>query len=627
MTMKRIYVLLLMTLLVLVLVSCGGDSTPSETNIDVFCDVSQFANKTSAQIKTIMGEPNEVIEREAPYSGFAEIPCVYYEYTHEKYGEVLFCFVNDKVAKFTAYGNFPYYNDNTIKSLNCETGNAYNITETYQRFRCPTEEIDDIHISVIDDSTNTYASLQVTYDMMYFEEWYLPMSISEKTDYQIYTQNTVKSILKSPKSAVFPNINNWSFGKNNFYVVAQSYVDAQNSFGATIRSEFTFIYSVNSSTVLYAIFDGEVIANNGYIETESLIKALVAPNDSTNNENADSGNVGDDNLGGDNTEDNTGDDNTGNDNADGDNFGNNQSNNISELQSVVEQLCLEYNRDFAYYNSYINATVNSATSITVEQTIMDKIASDDEGIVEWLEEGLIAFFEEGLESAEFPQKIEIIVSSIYEIDESSGLLNAEYIDMYELQELSGNESLWFGTMASSYENYNLGIGNLVFGFYTSGIFSTELLFIYDMPEEFAQEYNNEGVYSGIHFCIVEDMWCFNPKDLISVGLLNADGSFNEEFEPQAFDESKAKKEWDSDWISDSQLKSIYDYSWIWIGETAYLHNYYLNTKYTITGTPASSFGNDVVHSCSCNGFTVRVKYLNGDYLFFYDDLVQAVIIA
>ena len=64
-----------------------------------------------------------------------------------------------------------------------------------------------------------------------------------------------------------------------------------------------------------------------------------------------------------------------------------------------------------------------------------------------------------------------------------------------------------------------------------------------MPENFAQEYNNEGVYSGLHFCIVEDMWCFNPQDLISVGLLNADGSFNEEFEPQAFDESKAKKEW------------------------------------------------------------------------------------
>ena len=413
-----------MTLMILVLVSCGGDTAPPDTNIDVFCDVSQFANKTLDEIKVIMGEPDVIIERESPYSGFAEIPCVYYEYTHEKYGEVVFCFVNGKVAKFTAYGDFPYYNDNTIKSLNCVTGNSYNITETYQRFRCPTAVIDDIHISVIDKSTNTYSSLQVTYDMMYFEEWYLPMNTSEKTDYQIYTQNNVKSILKSPKSADFPNINNWSFGKNNFYVVAQAYVDAQNSFGATIRSEFTFIYSVNSSTVLYAIFDGEIIANNGYIETESLIKALVAPDDSTNDENMGGDNIGDDNVGGDNIdEDNTGDDNTGNNNADGGNISINLSNNINDLQSVVEQLCSEYNRDFAYYNSYINATVNSATSISVEQTIMDKIASDDEGVVEWLEEGLIAFFEEGIESAEFPQKIEIIVSSIYEIDESSALLN------------------------------------------------------------------------------------------------------------------------------------------------------------------------------------------------------------
>ena len=303
------------------------------------------------------------------------------------------------------------------------------------------------------------------------------------------------------------------------------------------------------------------------------------------------------------------------------------TNNIAELTSVVEQLCFEYNRDFAYYNSYINATVNSATSITVEQTILDKIAPDDVGVVGWLEEGLIAFFEEGFESAEFPQKIGISVNSTYEIDEALGLLSAEYIDIYELQVLSGNDYLWFGSMASSYANYNLGIGNLVYGFYTSGIVSTELLFIYDMPENFAQEYNNEGVYSGIHFCIVEDMWCFNPQDLISVGLLNADGSFNEKFEPQAFDESKAKKEWESDWISASQLNSIYDYSWTWMGESAYLSNYYLNAKYTITGTPASSFGNDVVHSCSCNGFTVRIKYLNGDYWFFYDDLLQVGIVT
>ena len=524
--MKKIYVLLLMTLVIFVLVSCGGDNTPPETTIDVFCDITQFANKTPTQIKTIMGEPNEVVERETPYSGFAAIPCVYYQYIHEKYGDVLFCFVNGKVAKFTAYGEFPYYSDDTIKSLNCETGNAYNITETYQRFRCPTEIIDDIHISVIDKSTNKYASLQVTYDMMYFEEWYLPMNTSEKTDYQIYTQNNVKSILKSPKSADFPNINNWEFGKNNFYVVAQSYVDAQNSFGATIRSEFTFIYSVDSSTVLYAIFDGEVVVNNGYIQTEDLIKALVVPDD----------------------------------NANGGNTGHSQSNNISELQSVVEQLCLAYN---TYYNSYINAVVNSATSITVEQTITNEIASDDEWVVAWLEEGLIAFFEKGFESADFPQEIEIIVNSTYAIDRRSQLLSAEYVDMYELQELSGNESLWFGTMPSSYEKYRLGFGKLVYGFYISGVDSQkELLFIYDMPEEFAQKYNNEGTYNGIRFRIDKDMWCFNPQDLIAVGLLKLDGTFNEEFEPQLFDESKAEKEWESDWIPAFQ----YGDPWLGVGK-------------------------------------------------------------
>ena len=64
-----------------------------------------------------------------------------------------------------------------------------------------------------------------------------------------------------------------------------------------------------------------------------------------------------------------------------------------------------------------------------------------------------------------------------------------------------------------------------------------------------------------------------------------------------------------------------------MGETAYLSNYYLNAKYTITVTPASSFGNDGVHSCSCNGIAVRIKYLNGDYWFFYDDLVHVGIVT
>ena len=54
----------------------------------------------------------------------------------------------------------------------------------------------------------------------------------------------------------------------------QFYVDAQNSFGAQIRSEFTLIYFADTSTVAYAVFDGEVIADNGYTKTADLVSGL-----------------------------------------------------------------------------------------------------------------------------------------------------------------------------------------------------------------------------------------------------------------------------------------------------------------------------------------------------------------
>lgn len=141
------------------------------------------------------------------------------------------------------------------------------------RYRCPADGIDDFRAEQIDGDTFGY--LQVTYDMSFYEEWYLPMSISDKSDYQYWTQETVKQLLKAPKSADFPSITNgWSFGRNQYYVAVQSYVDAQNSFGAQIRSEFTLIYFADTSTVAYAVFDGEVIADNGYTKTADIASGL-----------------------------------------------------------------------------------------------------------------------------------------------------------------------------------------------------------------------------------------------------------------------------------------------------------------------------------------------------------------
>lgn len=145
------------------------------------------------------------------------------------------------------------------------------------RYRCPSDVVDDFWINLIED--DTFGFLQVTYEMMYYEEWYLTMSEDEFYNYRFNTENVVTELLKAPSSAEFPwNNEDWNIVKNLFYVAVQSYVDAQNSFGTTIRSQFTFIYSTTTGEIVYAVFDGEVIADNGYVSTADLVAQVAAGN-------------------------------------------------------------------------------------------------------------------------------------------------------------------------------------------------------------------------------------------------------------------------------------------------------------------------------------------------------------
>lgn len=79
----------------------------------------------------------------------------------------------------------------------------------------------------------------------------------EASDLQISCQNAIKSILKSPSTAKFPNLTEWGFSKQDGEIIVQGYVDSQNSFGAELRSEFQFILSVDNKTVKSLIFDDE----------------------------------------------------------------------------------------------------------------------------------------------------------------------------------------------------------------------------------------------------------------------------------------------------------------------------------------------------------------------------------
>ena len=77
----------------------------------------------------------------------------------------------------------------------------------------------------------------------------------EMTDLQIRSQNALEPILKAPSTAKFPNILEWKFGKENGITIVQSYVDAQNGFGANIRSEFQL--KIKNDKVISLILDGK----------------------------------------------------------------------------------------------------------------------------------------------------------------------------------------------------------------------------------------------------------------------------------------------------------------------------------------------------------------------------------
>lgn len=80
------------------------------------------------------------------------------------------------------------------------------------------------------------------------------------------TKTIVKSVLKAPKTADFPGTimesESWEITKNKKTYIVSSYVDAKNSFGAEIRSEYTLAFDWNGDTdtlpeLTSFIFDGE----------------------------------------------------------------------------------------------------------------------------------------------------------------------------------------------------------------------------------------------------------------------------------------------------------------------------------------------------------------------------------
>lgn len=74
-------------------------------------------------------------------------------------------------------------------------------------------------------------------------------------DIWIYTKYVVEQNLKSPKSADFPYIKDAQIIRNTDSIIVKSYVDAENSFGAKVRSEFIVTLSADGQRAINVIID------------------------------------------------------------------------------------------------------------------------------------------------------------------------------------------------------------------------------------------------------------------------------------------------------------------------------------------------------------------------------------
>ena len=80
------------------------------------------------------------------------------------------------------------------------------------------------------------------------------LSSEEVTKWEVECKSQVEAMLKSPSSAKFGG---WKYGKNKKQIIVQGYVDAENSFGAEIRSQFQFKINRKTETITSFIFDGQ----------------------------------------------------------------------------------------------------------------------------------------------------------------------------------------------------------------------------------------------------------------------------------------------------------------------------------------------------------------------------------
>lgn len=86
---------------------------------------------------------------------------------------------------------------------------------------------------------------------------------TEEVEFMLDAEDCVKKGLKAPSTAKFPSrvfdSEDWKVKRKDDVVTVSSYVDAQNDFGAMIRSNFVVQISYSTSSCLYLEIDGQAM--------------------------------------------------------------------------------------------------------------------------------------------------------------------------------------------------------------------------------------------------------------------------------------------------------------------------------------------------------------------------------
>ena len=424
--MKKLLIALVVVSMLLCCCACSGGNGETNSNndgstnngvvADSKYDVSKYASITSGELIKILGQPSTVDDGYG--KGFCDIPCVYYNYeNHETFGSLSFAIINNKVVRLSSYKTYDYSESelsNTEGLLNyfgikkqeaCETIVQNDLAH---RYRCPSADVDDFYIGLIGQAKDdSFGILEVTYDMSYYEEWYLPYEYDEWTNYKAVTETTVKSMLHSPDSAKFP-YDGWDFAKNDYYFKVTGSVNAKNLLGVTLTYDFTFIYD-NSGKCAYAIFGDEVV-NNGYEETKKKVKATFdkdkhqqALDATTVNANVQENPSGDNS-----TPDNGGGTNKPNTNTNT----NSNKNNLYDVQDAVIEYCNKYNANSRKYSESIGCFVDSGTQVRISHSAYN-IPESDSSYIYNARDTMLNNLISHLEKYGFPQSITVTVEESY----------------------------------------------------------------------------------------------------------------------------------------------------------------------------------------------------------------------